>query len=350
MYAYRLTDWEQAPRLLETETPVPQAGQVLVRVAGNGLCQSDLHLSHMPEELCALLGWNMPFTLGHEVGGWIESWSAGVSGLEKGEPVALVSPQSCGACLECASGYDNICTRGRAGRGYGLDGGLAEFVLLDSVRPLIKLRKLDPFSAGPLTDAGSTSYHAVNRVRGKLTAGASALLIGAGGLGSFALQYLRLLGKAEILVADVNAGARRRATQLGAHACIDSGSLDLHEEVHKLTSGRGAQAVLDFVGTDQTIAAGIACLAPRGSFVLIGAGSGGHAGPLYAALAAKAADIYAFQGPTVADTSAVMELAEQGELENRIEWFDFDEASIQSAYQKLASGDLNGRAVIRVGG
>ena len=88
MYAYRLTGWEQTPRLLETETPAPQAGQVLVRVAGNGLCQSDLHLSHMPEvlvrvagnglcqsdlhlshmpeELCASLGWNMPFTLGHE--------------------------------------------------------------------------------------------------------------------------------------------------------------------------------------------------------------------------------------------------------------------------------------------
>ena len=239
MYAYRLTDWEQAPRLLETETPVPQAGQVLVRVADNGLCQSDLHLSHMPQELCAALGWNMPFTLGHEVGGWIESWGAGISGLEKGEPVALVSPQSCGACLECTSGYDNICTRGGAGRGYELDGGLAEFVLLDSVRPLIKLRNLDPFSAGPLTDAGSTSYHAVNRVRGKLTAGASALLIGAGGLDSFALQYLRLLGKAEILVADMNAGARRRAMQLGAHACIDSRRLDLQEEVRKLTSGRG---------------------------------------------------------------------------------------------------------------
>ncbi len=350
MYAYRINDWEEAPRLVEADTPVPEAGQVLVKVAGNGLCQSDLHMTHMPEAFCAPLGWQVPFTLGHEVGGWIEEWGEGVTGLEQGEPVALVSPQSCGACLECTSGFDNICSHGCVGRGYGHDGGLAEYVLLDSVRPLIKLNTLDPLEAGPLTDAGSTSYHAVNRVRDKLEKGTSVLVIGAGGLGSFAVQYLKLLTSADIIVADVNANALERAVEFGAGACIDSQQDNVQAEVAKLTGGRGAQAVLDFVGNDTTISAGIACLSPRGSFVLIGAADGGHAAPLFPALAAKAADIYCFQGPTMADTRAVMELAEQGELHNRIELFEFNEDSIQKAYRKLASGDLVGRAVIKVGG
>jgi propanol-preferring alcohol dehydrogenase len=350
MYAYRINAWEEAPRLVETETPVPKLGQVLIKVAGNGLCQSDLHMTHMPEAFCAPLGWEVPFTLGHEVGGWVESWGDGVTELEQGEPVALVSPNSCGACLECNSGFDNICSHGRVGRGYGADGGLAEYVLLDSVRPLIRLNTLDPLAAGPLTDAGSTSYHAVNRVRDKLVKGTSVLVIGAGGLGSFAVQYLKLLTAADIIVADVNEVALERAREFGADACIESKTTDVAQEVAKLTGGRGAQAVLDFFGNDATIASGIASLSPRGSFVLIGAADGGHAAPLFPALAAKAADIYCFQGPTVADTRAVMELAEQGELHNRIELFDFDNDSIKDAYAKLASGDLTGRAVIKIGG
>ena len=45
--------------------------------------------------------------LGHEVGGWIDKWGPGVEGYEEGQPVALVSTRSCGACLECDAGFDN---------------------------------------------------------------------------------------------------------------------------------------------------------------------------------------------------------------------------------------------------
>ncbi len=348
MYAYRINNWEEAPRLVDIEVPEPGPGQVLVRVAGNGLCQSDLHMTHMPEAFCAPLGWSVPFTLGHEVGGWIESWGKGVTGLDKDAPVALLSPQSCGACLECSNGFDNICSHNTVGRGYGRDGGLAEYVLVDSVRPLIPLNTLDPLTAGPLTDAGSTSYHAVNRVRDKLIRGSAVLVIGAGGLGSFAVQYLKLLTAAEVIVADVSETALARANAYGADALIDTGKVDMNTELGALTSGCGVQAVLDFVGNDDTIAAGIAALGPRGTFVLIGAADGGHAAPLFPAMAIKAAELYCFQGPTLADTRAVMSLAEQGELKNEIELFDFTEQGLETAYGRLGAGQLTGRAVIKI--
>ena len=305
-------------------------------------------MAEMPGEIVEPMGWKVPFTLGHEVGGWVESWGDGVTGLDKGEPVALISPNSCGACPECDAGFDNICTSGQAGRGYGRDGGLAEYVLLESVRPLVKLQRLEPVTAGPLTDAGSTSYHGFNRVRPKLVKGTSALVIGAGGLGAFAIQYVKLLTDAELIVADVNPVALEKAAELGADYCINSSETDLSKEVSKATGGRGVIAVLDFAGFEQTVASGIACLGRRGSFVLVGSGNGGYAQPLYAALASKAADIYSFQGGTISDTRAVVGLAEQGELENRVEMFRFEEASIQSAYSKLASGELTGRAVIKI--
>ncbi len=349
MYAYRMNTWGETTRLVEAEKPIPKAGEILVKVAGNGLCQSDLHLPDIPEAVLAARGWQVPFTLGHEVGGWVEESGAGVTGLGKGQAVALVCPQSCSVCLECQTGHDNVCSHGSAGRGFGRNGGLAEYVIVDSLRPLINLNKLDPLTAAPLTDAGSTAYHAVNRVREKLVqdSASAVLVVGAGGLGSFAVQYLKILTRADIIVADTNEKALQRAAKFGAHACLDSQSVDLSREVDKLTEGRGALAVLDFVGSDQTISTGLASLGRRGSYVLIGAGNGGHPAPLWPALAMKGADIYSFQGPTLADTHAVIALAEQGELSNPIQLFDFQEPDISEAYEKLRRGQLNGRAVIR---
>ncbi len=62
------------PSLVEMEIPEPGPGQVRIKVAGNGLCQSDLHMPHIPEALGQMMEWEMPFTLGHEVGGWIDRY------------------------------------------------------------------------------------------------------------------------------------------------------------------------------------------------------------------------------------------------------------------------------------
>jgi len=65
-------------------------------------------------------------------------------------------------------------------------------------------------------------------------------------------------------------------------------------------------------------------------------------------MAPKAAELYSFQGPTISDTKAVLSLAEQGELQNRVEIFPFEEDAIRSAYTKLDEGGLTGRAVIKI--
>ncbi len=344
MRALRLMHWQEPPSLVEMEVPTPGPGQVRIKVAGNGLCQSDLHMPHIPEALGQMMEWEMPFTLGHEVGGWIDRCGPGVSGYREGQPVAIVSTRSCGACLECDAGFDNACAINSRGRGYGMNGGIAEYMLLESTRPLIPLDGLDPKLAGPYTDAGTTSYHGVARVKDKLVAGRSALVIGAGGLGGFAVQYLKILTQARIIVADTAADKRERALELGADTCLDGGMDNLAGEVQKLTEGRGVDAVLDFVGTTQTIATSIAALAKLGSYVLIGAGEGKLEAPLMGAIASKGATICSFIGGTDADTRAAIDLANQGLLRNDVELFGLDEAA--AAYAKLKAGELVGRGVI----
>lgn len=345
MPAYRIEGWNQAPRIVEVPVPRPGPAQVLVKVAGNGLCHSDLAMARIPAELGRALGWEVPFTLGHEVAGWVDDLGKGVAGVAVGTAVALVSPASCGACGACLRGQDHVCPHGRAGRGYGRDGGLAAYVLAGT-RDLIPLGALDPVTAGPLTDAGATSYHAVKRVLPKLVPGSTAVVMGVGGLGGFAVQLLAALSPARIVAVDTNPSRLDHARTLGAHE-VRSGIDDATTTaLADLTGGEGAEAVLDFVGSDATIGVGLAAVRPAGAFALVGAGGGTFAKPWFGGLP-RDADVFTFQGSSIVDAHEVVALAGAGRIRTDADVFAFEQ--VAEAYQALAAGTLRGRAVVTPG-
>src|SRR5919197_5299199 len=161
MKAIRLTAWEQPAQLVDVPTPEPGPGEVLVRVAGAGLCHSDLHLMHWP---AGALPYTLPFTLGHEVAGTVAALGPGTDGVEPGEPVLVYGPWGCGRCPACSVGAEHLCERPpRGGAGLGRDGGLAEYMVVPSPRLTVPLDGLDPVAAAPLADAGLTPYHAISR-------------------------------------------------------------------------------------------------------------------------------------------------------------------------------------------
>ena len=86
--AYRIVAWEKAPALVAVPEPTPGPGQVVVRVAGCGLCHSDVAMMAMPAGIGEALGWQLPFTLGHESAGWVHAIGPGVEGHQVGEAVA----------------------------------------------------------------------------------------------------------------------------------------------------------------------------------------------------------------------------------------------------------------------
>ena len=185
-------------------------------MAGVGLCHSDFMFLDTPP---GIIPWALPFTLGHESAGWVEQLGDGVDDLELGQPVAVAGIHSCGRCEFCLRGHDNYCPRGASGRGYGEDGGLAHYLVVPR-RELVPLRTLDPRRVGPLTDAGATSYHAVKRALPKLVPGSTAVVIGAGGLGSYAVQYLRRLTGAQVIAVDLVQQRLDLARELGAHDAL----------------------------------------------------------------------------------------------------------------------------------
>ena len=156
MKAYRLLQWKRAGQLLEVPVPRPGAGQVLLKVAGNGICQSDLHLMYEFDASPPHLKIQLPMTLGHEIAGWVEALGPGVSGLEKGQP-CLVTLAGCGRCPRCAEGWNNYCVNPLPTAGLGLDGGLAEYVIVPE-GGVVPIDSDEPWRLAPLTDAGLSSY------------------------------------------------------------------------------------------------------------------------------------------------------------------------------------------------
>jgi propanol-preferring alcohol dehydrogenase len=337
MTAYQLVAWAEPPEFREVDVPVPARDEVLIKVAGVGLCHSDFLFLDTPP---GIIPWELPFTLGHESAGWVEQVGADVDDLEIGQPVAVAGIHSCGRCEFCLRGHDNYCPRGASGRGYGEDGGLAQYLVVPR-RELVPMATLDPRRVGPLTDAGATSYHAVKRALPKLVPGSSAVVIGAGGLGSYAAQYLRRLSAAQVIAVDIVQQRIDLAGELGAHHGLLSDDATALK-VRELTGGKGATAVFDFVGDDTTMAMALACAGNLGTIGIVGAG-GGTAKVSWGVLPLEC-DLFIPMAATIADLHEVIALAEAGELRVEVELFAFDDAPV--AYERFRQGDLRSRAVV----
>jgi propanol-preferring alcohol dehydrogenase len=296
----------------------------------------------MPAAMGEAVGWRMPFTLGHEIGGWVHEVGDGVTDVEVGRAVAVVSPQSCGRCGWCRRGHDIRCDASGAGRGYGRDGGLAPYVLVDSVRALLPLGSLDPKRAAPLTDAGATTMHGVRRVLPQLTGASTAVVIGAGGLGAFAVQLLRACSAANVIAVDRNEARRALALELGAHDVLDGVDGGTVGALRRITGG-GADVVLDIVGTGETIDAGLGALRKGGAFALIGAAGGRSSRPWFGGIPTDA-EVFTYQGSNIADAIDVIALAEAGAIRVDIDEFPLD--AVADAYAAMEAGALRGRAVV----
>src|SRR5690606_34581933 len=113
------------------------------------------------------LGFSGTFTLGHENAGWVAQLGEGVTGLKEGDAVAVYGPWGCGRCHACQQSMENYCENwaeiGAFGGGLGVDGGMAEYMLVPSAWLLAPLGGLNPAQAVPLTDAALTPYHAIKR-------------------------------------------------------------------------------------------------------------------------------------------------------------------------------------------
>jgi len=346
MKALRLQAWHSEPVLRDIPVPVPGPGEVRVQVGGAGACHSDLHL--MRDFAEGQLPWGPPFTLGHENAGWVHAVGDRVHGLELGQAVAVVGAWGCGACPRCLAGLETYCDHPErapvpgGGGGLGLDGGMAEFLLVPSARHIVPLPAgLDPVHAAPLTDAGLTPYHAVRRSREKLHPGSTAVVIGVGGLGHLGVQILRATTAARIVAIDARESARDLAKRLGADVVLEPGP-DVARAVREASDELGADVVLDFVGSDETLATAVSCARQLADITIVGLGGGSI--PFSFFSVPYEASVQTTYWGNRGELVEVLDLAARGLLHAEVATFDLDQAAL--AYQRLSDGAVAGRAVV----
>jgi len=346
MKALRLESWQSPAVLSDVDVPEPGPGEVLVQVGGAGACHSDLHLMNDFQD--GQFPWNPPFTLGHENAGWVHTLGAGVQGVEAGQPVAVVGAWGCGQCAHCRADLETYCERPDlapvpgGGGGLGLDGGMAEFLLVPDARHLVPLPDgLDPLHAAPLTDAALTPYHAVRRSWQKLAPGSTAVCIGIGGLGHLGVQVLRATTAAAVVAVDPRESARALAKRSGADLTLAPGP-ELVSQIRGATGGRGADVILDFVGSDDTLATAAAAVRQLGDVTIVGIGGGTL--PVSFFSVPYEASVQSTYWGNRHELVEVLDLAARGLL--RAELHRFDLAEAPRAYEQLADGLIDGRAVV----
>jgi len=316
---------------------------VLVKIAGAGLCHSDLHVMDFP---AGALPYSVPFTLGHENSGWVESVGAGVQGVAVGEPVLIYSVWGCGRCPVCLAGADNYCENVPlfSGGGLGFDGGLASHMVVPSSRFLCPLGDLDPRRASPLTDAGLTTYHAIKRSLPVLRPGATAVVVGVGGLGQMAVQILKAIAPARVIAVDLSAEKLAFAKALGADSTVVSDERAV-EHVRDLCGG-GAELVLDVVGSDATLELAVGVSRRLGHLTVVGI-AGGSFPFSYLAVPTELAVTSTFYG-SIPELNEVVALASAGTIKTEVELFPLEQVPL--AYDRLRDGRVLGRAVVTPNG
>jgi len=248
--------------LREVARPEPGPREILVRVAACGLCHSDLHyLDHGVPTFKP-----PPIVLGHEISGTVVAVGAGAGGDLAGANVLLAPVTTCGACVACRTGRENVCA-GQRMLGNNIDGGFAEYVVT-SVRDAFPLpSELPLHESSVIADALTTAFHAVVR-RVHVSPGEAVAVFGCGGLGLNVVQVAAMVG-ARVVAVDIDPRKLAVAMELGASAGVDAREADASKRVRRETGG-GADVAIEAIGRPPTQETAVASLRTGGRAVFLG--------------------------------------------------------------------------------
>jgi NDMA-dependent alcohol dehydrogenase len=266
----------------EIELDPPGPGEVLVKMAASGMCHSDEHLytGDFPTE--------MPIIGGHEGAGVVQEVGAGVSWLAPGDHVVFGFIPSCGRCPSCSTGHSNLCDLGAVlalgrqisdgtsrhhARGQDVSlfcilGTFAHHTVVNEAS-CIKIDKDVPLDRACLLGCGVVTGWGSSVYAAQVKPGDTVCVVGAGGIGSNAIQGARLAGAKRIIAIDPIEFKREKAMEFGATHTFASMAEAL-PAITDLTWGTMANKVIMTmgVGSGEVIGEALALTAKRGRVVV----------------------------------------------------------------------------------
>jgi len=250
-------------KLVVEEIPVPVAGdnEVLVKIRAVSICGSDLHIYNT-----ALFGPDL--VMGHELSGTIVKLGNGVEGWNEGDDVWVAGGGPCTRCLECLRGKYDQCTDFKIIAAGDYQGGFAEYIKV----PYSFLSPIPngvSFREASQVDTLGIAFRAVE-IAG-VGIGTSALVLGGGAIGLYAVQCLKAVGAEPIILSEPTQHRAELGRKFGADIILDPSTENVEERLMELTGGQGADVVLECAGRPETVVGSITMARRRsGTVVLMG--------------------------------------------------------------------------------
>ena len=243
----------------EIETPVPKAGEVLIRIMKIGVCGSDIHVWHGKHPFTSY-----PVTQGHEVSGEIAALGAGVENLEVGQKVTIQPQVVCGKCYPCRHGKYNLCETLKV-MGFQTTGVASEYFAVDAakVTPLPQEMSLDE---GAMIEPLAVAVHAVRKF-GDMQ-GMRVAVLGAGPIGILVAQAAKGMGAESVLITDISDLRLEKARQCGVDFCVNTREADFGEALVSSFGPDKADVIYDCAGNNVTMGQAIRC-ARKGSTIIL---------------------------------------------------------------------------------
>jgi alcohol dehydrogenase len=317
--------------LIERDTPLPGAGEVLIAVEACGLCGADANDIERSEG-----PW--PRVPGHEVVGRIVALGDGVpKSWREGQRVGVGRLGGhCNECAQCRQGKFQLC-RQQHFVGSTCDGGYAEMMVARATGLVAIPDELRSEEAAPILCAGIATFNALKKSGAE--AGDPVAILGIGGLGHIAVQYARRMGFRVVAIGR-GAGIEADALELGAHRYVDTRA----EDAAKILDGMGgAKAIVATVGAGDAISPLIPGLAPGGRLVLLGTGKD----PLTVSAGMLVGAERGIQGSITGspyENERTLDFSVLTEVRPWIETMPLEQAD--EAYHRMRSGDAKFRMVL----
>lgn len=331
-----------ALKLEELPIPEPKGKEVQIKVHACGVCMHDV----VTRNGTLKRGIKMPLIPGHEISGVITAVGEDVLDFKVGDKVATTQRYHiCGHCKYCRSGRETLCPELKFLGDYGLNGGYAEYVLVeeDNLAHVPDGVSMDDASIAACTVG--TELNAIREV-GKIAIGEKVLITGAGGgLGIHGIQLAKSAG-GFVICTTTTADKVEEIKEAGADVVIliERGE-EFSKKVLEVTNGQGVDLVIDNVGTPVWTSVRKS-LAIGGRWVLVGQLNGEFVPFNPAQLFLKGISLYSATSTTRQQLIDSLNLMKNGKVKSNI-YKNFPLEKAQEVHTMVESGRITGRILLK---
>lgn len=244
----------------DVEIPVPQKGEVLIKVKRIGICGSDIHVYYGEHS-----GTKYPVTQGHEVSGQVVAVGTGADAFKPGQKVTIEPQVVCGKCYPCRHGKYNLCEELKV-MGFQTTGAASEYFCVDQ-KYVTPLPDDMTYSDGAMIEPLAVTVHAARRFTE--LEGARVAILGCGPIGILLAQVCKALGAASVMITDVSDYRLALAKKCNVDFAVNTRNQDFGEALAEHFGTDKADVIYDCAGNNVTINQAIRCSRKGGKIILV---------------------------------------------------------------------------------